>query len=263
MRQTPPTAHVRWLPRLAASVAVVYSLLLPVLGLQDMMAPTMFANLRVFSGSNHLLLPTGLLFRAPSLFPTFGGGVVWVESTSSATIRGVYPGEATRMLSPAVRTHLQATGHSGREYAPYLARVIGPDAIDPQAVIRDDEAWMVPMVELRRLLAEARAAGETFSLTFRTATSDGPGAPPGAPSTWRRVRVDQSGRDADGAHQQCSVLDGWPIAWLGGSACTPEEAQLLSTPPPPWAMRWLLFFPFPMRLSDDLSADSHEIGCLS
>ena len=39
-----------------------------------------FANLRVFSGSNHVLLPTGLLFGAPQL-PTMGGGVLWVEST--------------------------------------------------------------------------------------------------------------------------------------------------------------------------------------
>ena len=81
----------------AAAVAVAYGLALPMLGLQDMMAPTMFANLRVFSGSNHTLMPTGILYD--------GGGVVWVESSTAEAIKDVYPAEVSKITSPRARVH--------------------------------------------------------------------------------------------------------------------------------------------------------------
>ena len=162
------------------------------------------------------------------------------------------------MLAPAVQRHLRSSGHSGREYAPYMARVIGSDALPPPPERAADEGWMIPMVELRRLLEEARAAGKSFSLTFRArASSNEVHVPGGGGDAWRRVRVDH----ISGAAQQCIVLDSrW---WWARSLCPPEEARLLATAPPPWAMSWLLFFPFPMKLSDGLSEATHETGCLS
>lgn len=96
----PPPALARAVRRVrlcALGVAVGYALLLPVLGLQDMMASTMFANLRVYSGSNHRLLPTGLLFGAlPALD---GGAAAWVEATSSRAIAGLYTRRRRRTSS--------------------------------------------------------------------------------------------------------------------------------------------------------------------
>ena len=283
MRHGLPPLRTPRLKSAAVVAAVVYALVLPVLGLQDMMASTMFANLRVFSGSNHLVLPTGILFSPSlsSLFPTLAGGIVWVESTTSAYIRGIYPAEVTAMLPRAVVHHLVASGHTGRQFAPYLARVLGPAAVAPpppspsssssstpppqlHESVRPgaDEAWMVPMVELRRLLAEARTTGEPFRLVYRQR---------GVASGWRRVRVEYTPpsdhANGDG-HLSCAVLGEWlPLPW---SACTAEEATLLSSAPPSWAMRSLLFFPFPMRMSGGgggeesmVSSSSPELGCLA
>ena len=62
-------------------VAVVYALLLPVLGLQEKAGCLMFSQLRLHGGSNHYLLPTSLLQRALIDAPptnAFAGGVVRV-----------------------------------------------------------------------------------------------------------------------------------------------------------------------------------------
>ena len=74
----------------------------------------------------------------------------------------------------------------------------------------------------------------------------------------RRVRVQQSPTGA----AYCGVLPhfGGP---LFASACSDEERELLSTQPPAWAMRSLLFFPFPMRLGEATDAESLELGCLA
>ena len=44
--------------------------------------------------------------------------------------------------------------------------------------------------------------------------------------------------------------------------CSSEEHELLSTPPPEWAMRTLMFFPFPMKLKPGTDAFTPELGCL-
>ena len=71
---------------------------------------------------------------------------------------GRYPGEVTFELTPWVREQLAASGHTGRQFAPYLARVIGPHAVAPPAGLEAlaapreaDEGWMAPLVEVRRL----------------------------------------------------------------------------------------------------------------
>ncbi|EOD23651.1 hypothetical protein EMIHUDRAFT_457950 [Emiliania huxleyi CCMP1516] len=194
---------------LDASVSCAPIFFAQLLDAYDMMASTMFANLRVYSGSNHGILPTGLLFGAlPALD---GGAAAWV----------------THLLSPTARRHLLASGHSARQFGPYMARVLGPQA-------------------LRRLLAEARAAGEAFDLTYRRRES-----PDGR---WRRVRY---ARRRDG-RETCVALGRWPK----GSRCKAEERALLTTAPPAWAMKLLLFFPFPVRLEEKMGVESKELGCV-
>ena len=114
----------------------------------------------------------------------------------------------------------------------------------------------VPFVELRRLLAEARASGEAFTLTYRARDR--------AHGGWRRVKVAQRGE----GHSTCRVLraplqDLTRRSDLLGAACTDEERVLLGTAPPAWAMRSLLFFPFPMKIEDGIDAQTAELGCLS
>ena len=69
--------------------------------------------------------------------------------------------QVSMILAPAVRRNLIASGHSGRAFAPYLARIIGPGAVAggaPSGVPLRGEGWLSPMIELRRLLHEAREA---------------------------------------------------------------------------------------------------------
>ena len=85
-------------------------------------------------GSNHLLLPTGLLQLAAANTspedaisdPYFGGGVVRVEACTSSTINALYPAECTPELSPRVRTMLLDVGHIGRQFAPSVRNALGP-----------------------------------------------------------------------------------------------------------------------------------------
>lgn len=140
----PPAPAVKRAQRACTAMALVYAFGLPVLGLQDMGNVHMFANLRTHGGSNHLLLPTGLLQRwaaEAAAAPTddaggvggvhvdagpFAGGVVRVDATTSRWIRGIYPLEVTPVLRPTATARLRALGHAGREFLPLVGRVYGP-----------------------------------------------------------------------------------------------------------------------------------------
>ena len=114
-------------------VAFVYAFILPILGLQDMAACNMFANLHgptaVVTGMNHYLVPTGLLqayYEHDSAADNpFAGGVVEVIHSTSETMRDKFPAEATSMLTPRARSMLVHAGHSGREFSPSTTRVVG------------------------------------------------------------------------------------------------------------------------------------------
>lgn len=173
---------------MAATIALgalgaLYAFGTVMLGTLDVSSPNMFSNLRMQGGSNHLLLPTGLLQAllrdAPPAASRFAGGVVRVEHCTSATINGVHPGELTPMLRPRARRYLRAAGHTGRQWNSAVAQIVGPDVMppNPAAATRaalgrrgarraPSLAYTLPASELRRLLAAARAAGERFALEY-------------------------------------------------------------------------------------------------
>jgi hypothetical protein len=163
-----------------------------------------FASLRMHGGSNHLIMPTGLLqISAGSESPVLAGdgssssssssaaqlalagGVVRVEECTSAAINAVYPAECTSMLSPRVREMLIDAGHVGRQFAPSVRRALGPeirgymprweyatkdeyhDAVSGEEKRKKD---FVPFTttahELRRLIAEAKGANESFIIKY-------------------------------------------------------------------------------------------------
>eukprot|EP00929_Paragymnodinium_shiwhaense_P096087 TRINITY_DN57583_c0_g1_i1.p1 TRINITY_DN57583_c0_g1~~TRINITY_DN57583_c0_g1_i1.p1 ORF type:complete len:561 (+),score=56.93 TRINITY_DN57583_c0_g1_i1:197-1879(+) len=151
-----------------------------ILGLVDVSAPASpFSSIRLHGGSNHLLLPTGLLQRwsdegslriLGAAANSFGGGVVRIEYTDSAYLNGLYPGESTAELPPEVVRVLRDGGHIGRQYAPTPRRVLGPEvrALLPRWNVGDGPfpRYTVPAQELSRMLFEARAMGENFSITY-------------------------------------------------------------------------------------------------
>ena len=228
-----------------------------------MAACNMFANLHgptaVVTGTNHFLVPTGLLQawyeHASPVDNPLAGGVVEVVHSTSEWIRDIFPAESTSMLSPRTRAMLHHAGHSGREFGPSTTRVVGtlpgmkpdPDASKPQL------PYLLPALELRRLLAEARTLNESFTLTYKRVSKTG------APFSGRVVRVaevniDSMRRSSCTVNVESQSATTW---WIDAHACDSEELALLPAPNT-WLTGLLLSFPLAMR------ADGvHEVGCLA
>jgi hypothetical protein len=126
----------------------------------------MFANLKVHGGSNHWLLPTGLLFHAFGDYPDshpFGGGEVRIEKTTSKWLKTVYPNDLSGTITPPLATNLmERLDHPEAFYFNGgLARVLG--ITPPQAQFYQ---YTVPALELKRLFQEAKRKDQNFDLTY-------------------------------------------------------------------------------------------------
>lgn len=235
--------------QLLMAVSFVYTFALPVLGLQDMGACNMFANLHgptaVYTGMNHFLLPTGVLqavYEQAEPSGAFAGGVVEVLYTDSPWIRNLFPAEGSRMLTERARAMLLSAGHSAREFTPSTTRVVGTlPGMKPLANQTEQLAYLLPAVELRRVLGEARARNESFDLRYRRLSRS-------APFNGRVVLL----REAAGGERSC-----WLEGVDKGKPCATDELALLP-PSNNWATYMLLAFPMPMR-PDGTS----ELGCLA
>jgi len=149
-------------------VAATYAFGLPLLGLQDLGSCNMYSNLRLHGGSNHLLLPTGLLQSSlhSARVHALGGGVVRVEATNSTVIDALYPAELTPHFRDSERLLLQRAGHGARMFSGGKARVLGIASVPPRPPDAPAVPFTVTALEFRRLLAEARAAEEAFSVSY-------------------------------------------------------------------------------------------------
>ena len=162
-------------------------------------------------------------------------------------------------LSPAARALLKAAGHSGRQWNPMLGRVIGLMAVaGPHAddAKKPPAQYTLPALELRRLVEEAKAKGESFELEYTTLI--GLAAPSGANSSAGELwRTSSAGRtavykyDAASGSASCTVGKG-PLA----AACPADEPAMLP-PPPAWALRLVAFQPLPVLVGEGWS----EVHC--
>lgn len=148
----------------------------------SMGAPNMFSNLRMHGGSNHLLFPVGMAYRymswvAPSkqLSEAFGGGIVRVEHSNLAMLNTMYPGDLTGAFSVRSRERLAAAGHHPGFFVPMAGRTLQTDPGPPFAPKPSPltaEFGFVPFtlraLDLRRILADVRAASLPFTLTYTT-----------------------------------------------------------------------------------------------
>jgi hypothetical protein len=211
---------------------------LPILGLQDIGAPTMFGNLKVHGGSNHLLLPTGLLQQWFATTTTaLGGGVVRIEHTDSLFLQQLYPGEFP--LDAALVEGLQNAGHVGREFGPKARRILGAEIRSRMPVVNPLVPYTIPFLELRRMLQEAP---RPFSISY----------------TYLGIQGDERWRRSKGHYTVQWELDETPSATKGvclGGDC--DEAMDPTIPPPWWALKWMLFASYPVLMH----ADTDEILC--
>ena len=183
------------------------------------------------------------------------------------------------MLTPRTRELLRHAHHSGREFSPSTTRVVGtlpgmrPPPLEPK--LGSQLPYLLPAIELRRLLAEARARNESFGLRYRRLSVSG--APfagrvvtlteevalkPGGASVRSRTCLAEDGGAADAARPPRS--DGAPPEkkkkrkeGKTKARCAANELAMLPSSDW-WLAGMLIAFPLPMRADG-----SGELGCLA
>ena len=254
----PPTAPPPARPRLrcltsgAAWATALYAVALPVLGLQHMGSSSMYANLKHWGGSNHLLVPTGLLQRwfadaGGVLGDAFGGGLVRVDRVRGLSLEALNCWASVEP-APRVAELLRASGHSGRQLAAYYSpgRMASLDAAG-HAVTAPALPVAMPAFELRRALAAARAqhleaAATAVRLPHALRT----------PAEWLAHRGRPVTLGADGS---CVRARSGPLRWARAGRCDADDLRLAT--PPPWLLAKMLL-PYPAPL---LPGDSTELHC--
>ena len=150
-----------------------YVFLFQVLGLMDISAVSPFSTIRQHGGSNHLFMPTSLLqqWDSTSHLDKFGGGIVRVTACTSDYMNAMYPANCTDDLPERVVVLLKEAGHIAQQFSPTVNLMLGPEirAHIPhwQPTSGDPfPSYTVPALQLRRMVAEARATNEAFTLEY-------------------------------------------------------------------------------------------------
>jgi hypothetical protein len=268
---------------IASSVGFAYGFLSPMLGLQMMASSTMYGNVKNYGGSNHMLVPTGLLqdwladpaveAAAPAWLSDFSGGLVRVDSTTSSTLRQlqVHGAEVTNQLPPRARELLASVNSSGRYFEFYSARnyfdrkgdldkcaLNAITASDKQQYSeREDPSYVVPAYELRRALAIARSRKEAFHLKYTRLPRD-----LRTPTAWKSYVGPSVELQEFGSSSSCAVVPTSKttfFTWISklfslNPAC--DQSELVRLPPPHW---WLTKFlhPYPTPLLEGAGDGIH------
>jgi hypothetical protein len=155
-------------------VSVTYGYVGPLTGLQQMSAPTMFANLRYYYGpSNHYLVPTSIL--GDDIL--FGGGLVQVVHSTSATLNiklgyikspDVFPEHVLNMIqsvrSPPYSTDLPTELFPMSMTNPHSSTAMMPVYLESNPPGHFFMPFVLPISAVRRSLHEAVQAGEEFTV---------------------------------------------------------------------------------------------------
>ncbi|KAL1521817.1 hypothetical protein AB1Y20_021468 [Prymnesium parvum] len=130
-----PPALVGKFSRVCAGLfAIGWGILPPILGLQNMAALTMYANLKHWGGSNHLLVPTNVLYERWSfresqstvarLWDQFDGRtIVRVDRAESVVLASLSPADSTELLPVRARNLMREAGASARYFGAYYSRI--------------------------------------------------------------------------------------------------------------------------------------------
>jgi hypothetical protein len=256
--------HFFGLAGVAVLLGFLYGFLFPVFGVMMMASSTMYGNVQNYGSGNHMLVPTGLLQTkladpaaaavAPAWLGDFAGGLVRVERTTSPTFlrHQVHGAEGTDKLPPRARQLLESVNASGRYFEFYAARnyfdrdgdyqacAINAISASPSTTGRPEEAYVVPMYELRRELAVARRRSENFELTYTRLPRE-----LGTPQAWKAYVGHEVTIKQDSETASCMIVQ------PGNSSSTCDESELAEIlKPPAWWMTKLLH-PYPIPLLEE------------
>jgi hypothetical protein len=229
-------------------LALAYAFGGPLLGIHDLGACNMYSNLRMYAGTNHLFLPTGLIGH---VWPeaTQLVQLVRVEQSSSAYINSIYPGEVTSQIAPEELSLLADAGHSAHMFNAMKARILGPAFAPAHAAFH---RYTVTALEMKRLLAEARATGEKFEITYTLLDATGGDERWRRDSLGRTVTLKEDGKGKRSCTVGCGPLELIPCP------CAADELPL-QPPPSYWASKTLIQQPYP--IVDDAHKWEGELVC--
>jgi hypothetical protein len=170
-----PNRRPVWMT-IAFLVALCYSFGTIVLGTMEEASCNMFSNLKIHGGTgNHVLLPTGLLFKwfrdAGSTHP-YSGGEIRIVSTTSNWLQEIYPNDLSHVLTPStLASHLltETTSMSTPTFLnPGANRVLGlrEKGWVPPPPHGKFIPYSVPALEWKRLLKEAIEKDASFDVTY-------------------------------------------------------------------------------------------------
>jgi hypothetical protein len=134
---------------------------------------------------------------------------------------------------------MKAANHTSKTFSPALATLIAPFlAIPNQPGRAAFQRYTLPARELRRALYYARAAGAPFYLEYSHLPdyTGLPGAGSGHAIVAKRVRV---------VNEDCYVLTKGVFGMEQRAPCEAGELGLLP-PPPLWARKLMLAWPYPL-----------------
>jgi alpha-ketoglutarate-dependent taurine dioxygenase len=215
-----------------SALTLIYAFGMPIMG-GDMGASTMFSNLRVYSKSNHLFLPTGLLLNTTS---------VRVDFTTSDHINSVHPNEASGLYSPRLKAWLQSGGHSGRQFAPYLKRSLNITITSNGET--EFVPYIIPDLEVRRLVQEAFDVGEdSFTLEYTK-----------LPSLDRVV--------FKAWDRSCFLMSALSKSSQKKPIPCSKDESVLNPGLSFWQSKLLLFFSFPVSHNTSEDVGISELGCM-
>ena len=283
-REPPLPAMARALRGGLIVAALVYGFGLPMLGLLDVGASTMFSHIKQHGGNSHAFLPVGLLQRwlahsSPADHAALGpladlaGGVVRVEHSTSHVLNSAYPGEVEAIHpEPLARRVLRATGHEARLFTHPGVRARnlrgksleagggltafglgllfaqGSNGADGKPFVR----YTLPAFEVRMMLEIMRREQERFTLVYTRIAGSPPHGDHEGAEAWRahgcglRVTLHETP-----SQRACSVVDtcssrGWLAERLAARRCDNDELVLLDAPSSWLARTLLLSNPYPI-----------------
>jgi len=156
----------------ALFLSFCYALAGPILGIQHMGAPTMYSNMRYYFGGNHLLVPTSIL---PEDI-IYGGSLVQVVKSTCITLNYRLAYIPSEDVFPPTALKYYETALSKQDvYQLFPLCISNPHSFE---VLRSEyekanpkgsetfASFILPISEVRKSLAEARSASDSYSVTL-------------------------------------------------------------------------------------------------
>jgi len=168
-----------WPTTIATFFTLAQTFAFPILGLQQMSAPTMYANIRYYGPSNHYLVPVGIL--GDDIL--FGGGLIYVlKSTSQNLNIKIGYIQSPDVFPPRVLENIDiARNMSHKEmppqcfpmcmFNPHSRDLLMDDYLTSNPLSEGSEFYpfLLPLSAVREALQEAARAGEQFTVTLADA----------------------------------------------------------------------------------------------